>query len=259
MPHSKPDPIAIVGGGPCGLTFARLLETAGIDYVVFEREVSSEPTPRFQGGTLDLHFGTGQEALRRAGLSAEFEKVARRDAMTMTVQDFQGNHRTTFGETRDAPEIDRLQLRQMLLESIPEHRIRWSKTLCSVENSGKKSGAPGWVLRFSDGTTESGFSLIVGADGAWSKLRQIVSINLELHVLEIFANFPSRSHQPSRSIRAGSLSRAIYRTTIRNIKQPSTWWALETLWLPVRRRTSSCSKWAIDHIAYTWALLRPKR
>ncbi|KAJ5334205.1 hypothetical protein MYU51_004723 [Penicillium brevicompactum] len=175
MPHSKLDPIAIVGGGPCGLTFARLLETAGIDYVVFEREVSSEPTPRFQGGTLDLHFGTGQEALRRAGLSAEFEKVARRDAMTMTVQDFQGNHRTTFGETRDAPEIDRLQLRQMLLDSIPEHRIRWGKILCSVENSGKKSGAPSWVLRFSDGTTESGFGLIVGADGAWSQLRQIIT------------------------------------------------------------------------------------
>jgi 2-polyprenyl-6-methoxyphenol hydroxylase-like FAD-dependent oxidoreductase len=169
------DPIAIVGGGPCGLTFARLLETVGINYVVFERDMSSKPTPQFQGGTLDLHAETGQEALRRAGLFAEFERLARRDAMTMTVQDSQGNHRTTFGETRDAPEIDRLQLRQILLDSIPAHRIRWGKSLCSAEREGnEQSGDASWVLHFADGTTESGFSLVVGADGAWSKLRQLV-------------------------------------------------------------------------------------
>lgn len=184
MSHSKLNPIAIVGGGPCGLTFARLLETAGIDYVVFERETSSKPSPRFQGGTLDLHPGTGQEALRRAGLYAQFERLARRDAMTMAVQDSHGNHRTTFGGTRDAPEIDRFQLRQMLLDSIPAHRIRWGKSLCYVENDSKKpSGASGWVLHFSDGATETGFSLIVGADGMGSKLRPIVSERSSLRVL----------------------------------------------------------------------------
>ncbi|CAG7919884.1 unnamed protein product [Penicillium olsonii] len=176
MSHSMLGPIAIVGGGPCGLTLARLLETAGFDYVVFERDATAKPTPRFQGGTLDLHPETGQEALRQAGLSAEFEKLARRDATTMTVQDSQGNLRTTFGETRDAPEIDRLQLRTMLLDSIPAHRIRWGKSLRSVEKNSKESSDPSnWVLRFSDDTTESGFSLIVGSDGAWSKVRQIIT------------------------------------------------------------------------------------
>lgn len=190
MSNSKLNPIAIVGGGPCGLTLARLLETAGIDYVVFERDVSPKPTSRFQGGTLDLHLETGQEALRCAGLSAEFERLARRDAMTMIVQDYKGNHRTTFGGGRDAPEIDRLQLRQMLLDSIPAHRIRWGKTLCYVENDSKKSGGPSWVLNFTDGTTERGFSLIVGADGAWSKLRQVVSNTAISVCCERFANLP---------------------------------------------------------------------
>jgi 2-polyprenyl-6-methoxyphenol hydroxylase-like FAD-dependent oxidoreductase len=180
MSRLTPAPIAIVGGGPCGLTFARLLEGAGIDYVVFERDVSPEPTPQYQGGTLDLHGETGQVAMRRAGLAAEFEKLARRDATTMTVQDSRGNHRATFGQGRDAPEIDRLQLRRLLLDSVPTHRIRWGKVLRAAErNKSKKqpgaAAAAGWVLRFVDGSSESGFRLIVGADGAWSKLRQLVS------------------------------------------------------------------------------------
>ncbi|KAM4063977.1 FAD binding domain-containing protein [Hirsutella rhossiliensis] len=172
-----PAPIAIVGAGPCGLTFARLLQGAGIEYVVFERDASPEPPERYQGGTLDVHGHTGQAALRRAGLHAEFERLARRDATTMTIQDARGNHRATFGEGRDAPEIDRLQLRQMLLDSLPAHRIRWGKVLRSAERDGrmKQSDPAGPVLRFADGSVETGFRLVVGADGAWSKLRQMIT------------------------------------------------------------------------------------
>ncbi|KAF4463425.1 tetracycline resistance [Fusarium albosuccineum] len=178
MTQSKPAPIAIVGGGPCGLTFARLLESVGIEYVVFERDVSSKPTSREQGGTLDIHDGTGQEALRRAGVHAEFVKLARYDATVMTLMDPNGETRASFGDDRDAPEIDRLQLRQLLLDSLPSHRIRWGKTLRAVDRSDteKQPGGGSWVLRFSDGTTESGFRLVVGADGAWSKLRQLITL-----------------------------------------------------------------------------------
>lgn len=172
----KPAPIAIVGGGPCGLTFARLLETAGIDYVVFERDTSPENALQFQGGTLDLHGDTGQEALRRAGLIEEFEKLARRDATTVIVQDFRGNFRKRFGEGRDAPEIDRLQLRQLLLNSLPAHRIRWASALQGVERTSKigHGHVADCTLQFADGSTESGFRLVVGADGAWSRVRPLV-------------------------------------------------------------------------------------
>ncbi|KAI1265469.1 FAD/NAD(P)-binding domain-containing protein [Xylariaceae sp. FL1019] len=177
MASSGPAPIAIVGGGPCGLTFARLLENAKIPYVVFERDESRTIMGPFQGGTLDLHKPTGQEALRVAGLADEFEKLARRDAMTMSFQGSQGEGFVKFGTegARDAPEIDRLQLRDMLLDSIPEHAIRWGKKLVNVVKDEDKKGAKAFTLQFADGTAEGGFRLIVGADGAWSKVRPLIT------------------------------------------------------------------------------------
>ncbi|CEJ55475.1 hypothetical protein PMG11_01730 [Penicillium brasilianum] len=177
MSSSKPAPIAIVGGGPCGLMFARLLECAGIDYVVFERDASSIPEPGFQGGTLDIHGQTGQEALRRAGLHGEFEKLARRDATSMLVQNYKGDYCMKFGEKRDAPEIDRLQLRQILLDSLPSHRVRWGKALASIERDTHQGqlSAKDIILHFTDGSTATAFRLVVGADGAWSKVRQLIT------------------------------------------------------------------------------------
>ncbi|KAL5357673.1 hypothetical protein BJX96DRAFT_182140 [Aspergillus floccosus] len=171
---------SIIGGGPCGLTFARFLELASLDYVVFERDPSPEYTPRFQGGTLDLTAEGGQAALRRAGLTTEFEKLARRNATILTIQDAHGNNRITVGGAdNDRPEIDRRQLRRLLLDSVPPHRIRWGKALqrAELEPSRKDTAtAQDWVLQFADGTSESGFRLIVGADGAWSKLRPLITL-----------------------------------------------------------------------------------
>lgn len=172
MGSSYPAPIAIVGGGPGGLMLANLLQTVGIEYVVFERDASPTPTSKFLGGTLDIHGPTGQAALRRAGLGEKFERLARRDATTMMIQNSSGENRRTFGEDRDAPEIDRLQLRHLLLESIPADRIQWDKALVAAEQ--QHPGAANVQLRFADGSTQSGFRLVVGADGSRSKIRPLV-------------------------------------------------------------------------------------
>ena len=58
--------VAIIGGGPVGLTMAKLLQQNGIDVSVYERDNDREA--RIFGGTLDLHKGSGQEAMKKAGL-----------------------------------------------------------------------------------------------------------------------------------------------------------------------------------------------
>ncbi|KAL6856800.1 FAD/NAD(P)-binding domain-containing protein [Trichoderma novae-zelandiae] len=161
--------IAIIGAGPCGLTLARLLECKGIDYVVYERDESDVSNRK--GGSLDIHAETGQLALKEAGLFDEFKKHARYDDTVFTLANQQGERVFQAGQGRDAPEIDRVMLRHILLESIPKDKIRWNHALKSttLDEDGHR------ILQFLDGTSASGFKLVVGADGAWSKVRPSVT------------------------------------------------------------------------------------
>ncbi|PIG87648.1 monooxygenase [Aspergillus arachidicola] len=161
--------IAIVGGGPCGLALAAMLEQQGIDYVVYERSAENTP-PR--GGCLDIHRSSGQIVLKEAGCFEEFKKYARGGYATIhCLCDHKGNKLTTFGEGRDSPEIDRTQLRQVMLSSIAKEKVRWSTPVKS--SSRNENGDV--VLEFEDGTAASGFKLVVGADGMRSKIRHLVT------------------------------------------------------------------------------------
>ncbi|KAK4444241.1 hypothetical protein QBC34DRAFT_187624 [Podospora aff. communis PSN243] len=193
-------PIAIIGGGPCGLTLARLLQCKGIDYIVYERD-ESEHSVR-TGGSLDIHPETGQRALQEAGLLDEFKKHARYDDTVLTIADKSGKKLLQMGQGRDAPEIDRRELRKILLDSIPKEKIKWGHTLKSAVMD--KDGRP--VLHFGNGAVASGFALVVGADGAWSKIRPLVSpstpqytgrSHLESHIP------PSNPHHPTLSSQTG--------------------------------------------------------
>ncbi|KAI8627848.1 hypothetical protein F5Y19DRAFT_157018 [Xylariaceae sp. FL1651] len=161
--------IAIIGGGPCGLTLARLLERKGIDYVVYERNENESSTQA--GGSLDLHVETGQRAVREAGLFEEFKKHARWDDGVLSFCDKEGKKLVELGQERDLPEIDRRELRHLLLESVPKEKIHWGHALKSATLG--ENGSP--VLEFTNGFKCSGFKLVVGADGAWSKLRSLVT------------------------------------------------------------------------------------
>lgn len=160
--------VAIIGGGPCGLTLARLLELGGIDYTLYERD-ESENSNRV-GGSLDIHPATGQHALREGGLFEVFQKYARYDDTVFTLADKLGKRVLQTDQGRDAPEIDRSDLRQILLDAIPKDKIKWGYSLKSatIDEDNKP------VLQFTNGVVLSGFKLVVGADGAWSKVRLMV-------------------------------------------------------------------------------------
>jgi 2-polyprenyl-6-methoxyphenol hydroxylase-like FAD-dependent oxidoreductase len=168
--------IAIVGGGPGGLTLARLLQLQGASVTVYERDLNRYV--RVQGATLDLHHESGLAALREAGLLEAFKATYRPGADRLCLTDQHANivydehaeaQATTFGDPYFRPEIDRGPLRELLLNSLHPNTIVWNSHLVAVTPHGA-----GWQLSFANGTTATA-DMVVGADGANSKIRPLVT------------------------------------------------------------------------------------
>lgn len=154
--------VAIIGAGPGGLLAARVLQLGGVAVTVHDADASL--ASRTQGGTLDLHADSGQIAIEDAGLTDQFLALARPEGQAHRLLDPSGTvvaeQHPAPGETA-APEIDRSQLRAMLAASLAPDTIRWGHRLVDVD---------GRTLSFADGTTTTA-DLVIGADGAWSRVR----------------------------------------------------------------------------------------
>ncbi|KAE9375358.1 FAD/NAD(P)-binding domain-containing protein [Stipitochalara longipes BDJ] len=159
--------IAIIGAGPAGLTLARLLRVSTkIEARIYERDPSATSRSD-QGGTLDLHADSGLAALRKCGLWDSFLRYARYDGDEKTMADKNATVFVHMPGGNDRPEIDRYRLREVLLESVPKDWILWRRQLREVTEDG--------MLVFEGIDQKEGpFDLIVGADGAWSKVRERV-------------------------------------------------------------------------------------
>ena len=176
--------IAIVGAGPGGLTLASLLQHNGMQCTIFE--LDKDRSTRSQGGIIDLHPESGQLALREAGLFEEFEKHLLPGAEAMKLIRSNGAVRwdensmegIETGPARNRPEIDRTTLRTILLDSIDPASIHWGKKLVRVEAN--ETHRDKYNLHFTDGR-ELGFDLVVGADGAWSKVRLLLTEQLPIY------------------------------------------------------------------------------
>ncbi|CCB65753.1 MULTISPECIES: NAD(P)/FAD-dependent oxidoreductase [unclassified Hyphomicrobium] len=160
--------IAIIGGGPGGLMLARLLELRGVIATVFERDAHAGERP--QGGSLDLHAESGQRAMRCAGLEAEFRAAARPEDQGDRLYDEHGTLLFDYdGLGDDRPEIDRTELRRILLGSLSTTEMRWGYRITGVRHAEN-----GGYDVMSDGISEH-FDIVVGADGAWSRVRPLLS------------------------------------------------------------------------------------
>ncbi|NEU70201.1 FAD-dependent monooxygenase [Spirosoma agri] len=168
--------VAIIGGGPGGLTLATLLQKKGVAVTVYERD--SNRTKRIQGGTLDLHTESGLAALAKTDLMDAFKANYRPGADNVRVVDKQAqilydehtqNRPTSFGDEHHRPEIDRGALRALLLDSLQPDTVVWDSHVLSLEPIGNR-----WQLNFQNGTTGIA-DVIVGADGANSKIRPFVT------------------------------------------------------------------------------------
>jgi 2-polyprenyl-6-methoxyphenol hydroxylase-like FAD-dependent oxidoreductase len=163
--------IAIVGGGPAGVMCARVLQVHGIQSTVYDADATVDS--RDPGGTLDLHADAGQIALEDAGLMDAFLALARVEGQAKSRRDHHGAILAEFTPAESdtaAPEIDRGQLRTMLYEHLRPGTVRWGHELVHAT----PLGAGAHRLEFANGASAEA-DLVIGADGAWSKVRPLLT------------------------------------------------------------------------------------
>ncbi|KAK1762542.1 salicylate hydroxylase [Phialemonium atrogriseum] len=177
MPIFRPR-IAIAGGGPSGLALGLLLHRRGIDATIYE--LRSKPTPgelAKPSGMLDLHEESGLRAIRECGLwdgfqaavgdCSEATRVLNPDGVVLHADE---------GELSYRPEIPRNALTDLLVRNLSVDTIKWNHKIAGAERSrNAATGATEITLDLGPDSGAATYDFVVGADGAWSRIRNLLS------------------------------------------------------------------------------------
>jgi len=168
--------VAIIGGGPGGLTLARLLQLQNVNVKLYERDLNKDA--RVQGSPLDMHDGSGLAAIHKAELFEQFRNnflpgadktLILNENAEVFYSDHDINVHEDFGNEHFRPEIDRGALRKILLESLQPETVIWNSHFVSMEKQNE-----GWLLHFKDGKSAYA-DIVIASDGANSKIRPYIT------------------------------------------------------------------------------------
>jgi 2-polyprenyl-6-methoxyphenol hydroxylase-like FAD-dependent oxidoreductase len=168
--------VAIIGGGPGGLTLARLLQLQNVNVKVYERDLNKNA--RVQGSPLDLHENSGLAAIHKADLFTEFKAnflpgadktLILNEQAEVFFSDHETNLDEDFGNAYFRPEIDRGALRKILLDSLQPETVVWDSHFISMEKQNN-----GWLLHFKNGKSAYA-DVVIASDGANSKIRPYIT------------------------------------------------------------------------------------
>lgn len=159
--------VTIIGAGVAGPLLAHILTNNGVACSVLESDVSLDA--RHQGGMLNLNDGTGKPALIVAGLYDTVMQHVMHGGDAMLIRDRDGEILFADAGNGERPEIDRGTLRRIVVEALPKGIIRWNSTVQRIDRNREQ-----FNIVLTDGTLIE-TDAIVGADGAWSRVRPLLS------------------------------------------------------------------------------------
>ena len=110
--------------------------------------------------------------LKQAGIYEEFLKLVRPAEDAKRIMDKDGAILLDIrgSPLSQRPEVDRGELRDMLINSLPENAIQWDHKATSIDAFGTNQ----YEVKFANGRAFRA-DVLIGADGAWSKVRPLMT------------------------------------------------------------------------------------